>query len=490
MKNLILFVFLCPFFNSQAQTWTQQTTSTTASFGSIKFPNDSVGYCVGGTTLLKTVDRGLNWTTMPPITTTTGVFNLAFEDQDTGWATSNSGAVFKTVDGGMNWSSVSTGVSSSAGVYFVNSTIGWAVAFNGGIITTADGGASWTPQTSGVNTHLINLYFVSANIGWAVGFGGVILKTVNGGQNWTAQTSGTTEDLYGIYFTDASTGWICGWNGTIKKTTDGGISWLTQPSNSTIWLTDVHFTSANEGWITGQGGKIYHTTDGGATWTDLTLNTAGAVLMSTDFIDSHQGWVCSNNGRIFRYCQLITQQPADFTSTESGSATFTITPAYTSSTYQWQKQSGSAFINLSNGVQYNGVNTSTLDISSLTAADNNTNYRCVVNSAGCSDTSAIRLLTVNNTAGFDNMNASNSSFVIFPNPSEESVFIQYNLPNSGASATISITSTAGKLVKQLSVEKLSGKIELNSSDFEKGIYIISIIMENGTIKTEKWINAL
>ena len=64
------------------------------------------------------------------------------------------------------------------------------------------------------------------------------------------------------------------------------------------------------------------------------------------------------------------------------------------STYQWQQNTGSGFVNCTNSSQLAGATNDTLSLSSVNLSNNNTLYRCLVTMANCEDTTATALLSV------------------------------------------------------------------------------------------------
>ncbi len=86
----------------------------------------------------------------------------------------------------------------------------------------------------------------------------------------------------------------------------------------------------------------------------------------------------------------ITAQPQSQSVCEGDNALFSVTASGYNLSYQWQRGT----VNISNGLQYSGVNTPTLTILSPTAALNG-NYRCVVTTTcGTGATSSPAALTV------------------------------------------------------------------------------------------------
>jgi len=77
----------------------------------------------------------------------------------------------------------------------------------------------------------------------------------------------------------------------------------------------------------------------------------------------------------------ITGQPSNVTICEGLNASFTVT-ATGASSYQWQVNNGSGFVNIPVGAPYGGTTTATLTITGATAALNNNQYRCVLGSCG------------------------------------------------------------------------------------------------------------
>ena len=96
----------------------------------------------------------------------------------------------------------------------------------------------------------------------------------------------------------------------------------------------------------------------------------------------------------------ITAQPPNRVITDGNNTTFTVTATGTTPTYQWQVDTGSGFVNLTNGAPYSNVTTATLNITGATIGMNGYLYRCIVSGAApCgSMTSNVGTLTVTLTA--------------------------------------------------------------------------------------------
>lgn len=208
--------------------WSLLTTSSTVNLKSICSPTSSVGYAIGGATMLKTINGGASWTSssIPVIG---------------GGPPDANGVVFTSNSHGLIYGSYN----------FIN---GW-------INRTTDGGSTWVPFTTSASIN--DIAFYGSNIAYAVGNGGYIYKTTNGGLNWVTQSSGVTTNLNGVYFLSDSEGYVVGENGLILKTTDGGSNWSSQISNVVNDLQAVSAPSNNIAFVTADNNKILKTATAG-----------------------------------------------------------------------------------------------------------------------------------------------------------------------------------------------------------------------------------
>ena len=165
----------------------------------------------------------------------------------------------------------------------------------------------------------------------------------------------------------------------------------------------------------------------------------------------------------------ISNQPINQTVNPTNSANF-IVNANSGSSFQWQTDLGLGFQNLSNAGQYSGANNDTLVVSNATVSNNNQQFRCVVNSGSCADTSSIAILTVS-AAGIEEL-ISQGNFNLYPNPTQSSFEIQTNLLFN----KIEIIDMQGRVVKT----ENSGKI-INIAFLQKGTYLVQLIDEKSKV---------
>ena len=215
-------------------------------------------------------------------------------------------AIAYTSDGGVTWTAydpVSLPGVVNLGISYVYPTsvntayvAGYKRSFgNGGVFKTTDAGANWTRSSSNSmysnSASFCNLvYFYDENNGFSQGdpINGEfeMYYTTDAGATWTPIPGANIDDpisgeygyTSGIAFTpNSSTVWFTTNKGRLFRSTDQGHTWTAFQTPLTDFGSSsdkgsVTFKDDNEGWIARGNGKLYHSTDGGATWTEMTPN--------------------------------------------------------------------------------------------------------------------------------------------------------------------------------------------------------------------------
>lgn len=165
----------------------------------------------------------------------------------------------------------------------------------------------------------------------------------------------------------------------------------------------------------------------------------------------------------------ILTEPLSQTLATGSSTQFIVSSSNASSTFQWQQDIGSGFVNLMNSLQFSGVTTPTLTVSNASLVQNNTKFRCVVSDGNCSDTSAIANLSVYDHTAIKKQ-VVETYFKLWPNPTENSVTIQVSDLFIGK--LYQIIDQTGRLVLIGIIEKTN--TELDISFLAGGLYFVCV----------------
>jgi hypothetical protein len=177
----------------------------------------------------------------------------------------------------------------------------------------------------------------------------------------------------------------------------GSISAAANPACSSTTLT-YSAPAADVYWQTTASG----TSTANPTTTALTASTTG-VYYARRYNSATTCWSTSSVASAtitINTNVAIGTQPLNRIITDGSNTTFTVAATGSTLTYQWQVDTGSGFVNLSNGAPYTTVTTPTLNITGATIGMNGYLYRCIVSGAApcTSVTSNAGSLTVNYTA--------------------------------------------------------------------------------------------
>ncbi|MEO7445436.1 MAG: T9SS type A sorting domain-containing protein [Ferruginibacter sp.] len=190
---------------------------------------------------------------------------------------------------------------------------------------------------------------------------------------------------------------------------------------------------------TGVTGTYTNLSNGGlySNVTTATLNITGASLAMSGYayravVSNSCPSTTTSNGALLTVSNAasITSQPRDTTVCAGTNATFSITTAGSSLTYQWQVSTtgtGGPWTSLANTAPYSGVTTQTLTITNPTAALNGYAYRVVATSCSGPINSNAATLTVN------------SAVVITTQPVSQTVCTPANVTFTGAATGSGLT---------------------------------------------------
>lgn len=158
---------------NSGQTWTQVLNVGNITINDLWFVNDTLGFAVGeyGDNY-RTVDGGLSWQPLPPIS---GSHTVFFLDEQLGWTRN-----YRTTDGGVTWTLMGGTPQQTMSIFFTDPDTGYAVSYTGQTVRSVDGGITW-------NNLLPDI--LNTSVGDAAWVDGAIVIACNNGDIFRAQVS-------------------------------------------------------------------------------------------------------------------------------------------------------------------------------------------------------------------------------------------------------------------------------------------------------------
>jgi photosystem II stability/assembly factor-like uncharacterized protein len=206
--------------------WSEIIADTLGQIGEVYFVNSNLGFA-SGPVLYRTTDAGNSWST---INLNNQFSSIHFPNDSVGFFIGGPGAadqLYKTIDGGQNFVPISNGFQSiKEATYFLNANIGYMCGwYNGLLAKTIDGGITWQQVDTIFSTQCWDVHFIDQNVGYYIDNGGgnhTISNTIDGGATWTTQLTGIGGYLNALYFVTSNSAVAVGDLGKIYKTTNGG----------------------------------------------------------------------------------------------------------------------------------------------------------------------------------------------------------------------------------------------------------------------------
>ncbi|PHI19831.1 hypothetical protein CEQ90_10585 [Lewinellaceae bacterium SD302] len=239
----------------------------------VEFLDDSLGFTSSlSGRIFKTEDSGFNWTQVDlELSPGAGICGFEHKD-DVVWGVgifAYPAVLIKSTDRGENWtiSSLDSLADGLVEVYFRNEQTGFiggiSEAEGAVILRTDDGGDNWRNVfTSAIPADYVWKIFpvgpdtLYASIESLFSPSTTIARSYDGGENWTEEVVEMTfNDIQGIGFLDGQTGWVSPRNSPGYLTQDGGDNWTRMagiPSNIN------RFYSRPDGTLFAGGSAIHY----------------------------------------------------------------------------------------------------------------------------------------------------------------------------------------------------------------------------------------
>jgi photosystem II stability/assembly factor-like uncharacterized protein len=290
-------------YRSQTQavtTWTLWALSA--------YDSNNVVACGINSLIVGTKDGGKRWTQYSNPNQPAYLMDIIHKSSNEIWAVGEGGLLVYSTDGGATWSDSTLNTPWLSGIAFATESIGYCVSSTGDVFRTSDGGKTWFLHTTIGNTPLERVVFANPSLGWIVADNGVHRST-DGGKTWqhVYMQTGVPLDVAAI----GNRVWFPRINNVVYST-DAGSTWTTRtvfPVGNIIYdIRSLAFSDENNGWVASNNGRIYRTTNGGDSWS-LESDMNGNSLFGIRFVDSKRGWAVGGGGAILHFNSSTTSAP-------------------------------------------------------------------------------------------------------------------------------------------------------------------------------------
>ncbi len=408
-------------------------------------------------------------------------------------------------------------------INIVNPNVVWAAAYNGASSTnpiqeytkTVNGGNTWTPGKitfTGSEAYAIaNFYAFSDQICYAcmypslIANGGYIVKTTDGGTTWNIQTTADFSTSWAdfVYFFDANNGVCVGdpptspYRFMIYTTSNGGTNW-TQVNMSSIGLSTGETATVNQYdakgdtiWFGTTTGRVFRSINKGLAWTATASGAGTAAQVTPVFKNASVGIViATNTATPYAYIGLRK--------TINGGTSWTAFTAPTGFFVQrpdldYIPGTSGVWVDVSSGSNlgssysmndcgsFLNIDTGSVQYTSLKMYDLNTGWAGGFNESATKG--GIYKWANPVTVGIDKNNSNPSSILIYPNPTNGIVNIQFSMFAS-EKAYVSVYNMVGDRVMEKEFDpSFDMVLQLNLSGNKAGMYLITV--QTGSEMTTK-----
>lgn len=401
-------------------TWTSSVVNANIWYiKEINFFNSQKGIVVAaGSEAYVTNNGGTSWTAA------SGFINaedITYVSADTLYAVGGDEKIARSVNGGLNWTTIYSGTFQNVflGVDFHGANRGLVVGEDGKVLTTTNGGNSWSVGFVG-GTHLLRVAHMFDSLNYlAAGTPEGVYVSNNGGLSWSLDfQGGNNYALYTAAFIPSGSGFISGSQGRILKKIVSLTAGFSVNSDSICVGDSVLFTHNSQGSPTNWQWTFF----GGNPATFNGPQTP-AVYYSTPGFHDVQLIVsnASSADTLYQTALLHVQTVNPVSIGNGGPATAGDTVAYQvaiqpNHTYTWNVQGGQIIA---------GQGSREIRVFWPQAANGLVRVR-VANSIGCSASDSLQVVVNASTSSVSDLLA--SSWNIYPNPASTSLHL--DLPSS------------------------------------------------------------
>lgn len=433
--------------------------------------------------ILVTSDGGLTWSEIEDPIDWQNMNVTCYYDQNVLLAAGSNGFIYKSTDAGFSWNELSERELGSEifEVQFVNENVGFLTcyALGGGVLVidlhkTTDGGQTWNSfQNPGVYPSAF--YFMSENLGYLAD--GSEFFIYNNGE-WEMFNTGFDFAANDIKFYNDLTGIIAG-EGRVIKTTDGGSTWsdITPLPNQGITYDNIEFSSTENIFVTSDD-KVFRSFDGGWSWQ---LSSLSEYYNINDFclLNGDTAFICAGNAILKSVDGTVTWTPGDVNINGYFYGNSISFPTPSVGYAAGYGEYNNIVKTTDGGLTWNSLTPiSSAELSCVYFSDEN-------NGLVFGDLGLVMKTETGGVVSAGNIPIAeeNINFFVNPNPFSRELSIGFNRqPVFPVDMTIS--DITGKTISDY-VIKDSSEAMISTDRLKSGVYILSIVYQDGSIETRK-----
>ncbi len=184
---------------------------------------------------------------------------------------------------------------------------------------------------------------------------------------------------------------------------------------------------------------------------------------------------------LYSGCQLsVVSQPQNAINYAGLSTYFSTSSSVANSSYQWQTKLNNIFVDISNGGQFQGAQDDTLYIYFLSLLNDGQEFRCIISSGNCRDTSNIAILNVKEGSGIEGLKKE-FTYNLYPNPA--SGLLNFSSTYFDQKRNLELYNSLGE--KVITEEWATSSQQIDIKPLPSGVYFFKISGDSSMTKIIK-----
>lgn len=241
-------------------------------------------------------EDGRRWRPAP--TASTATLTALAHRGDSLWAVGHDTTILKSTDAGNSWRSMYYAPQTQSpllDIAFVDDQHGFAVGAYGTFLEMRDAGMHWTPRKiAHQDLHFNAIAVLDSSTLLIAGEAGTLLRSTDAGRTWQARPSPYVGSWFGIVALDPKTALLFGLRGKLFRTDDAGGQWTELSTGTTSALMGGRVLEDGRIVVVGNDGVILISIDRARSFT--LHQQAGNPALATLLAHKQQWWLFGERG--------------------------------------------------------------------------------------------------------------------------------------------------------------------------------------------------